>query len=217
MKKKKERTVLGFDGSFMRVCDKVFDLLLLGFLWILCSIPLLTVGASTTALYYAVVKCIKKDDGYPVKEFFHSFRLNLIPGVLIWILLAAATFVMHLNIGILMEKTNGYAGMFFICFYALTSVFLLAVSCYIFPALSRFDMGAGWFVKISMYMTIRYFGTTLALLLVLVCAGAIVFRFPMLVFFAPGPVMFVMSEFLERVLKKHEPKQEEEIKEEVVI
>lgn len=217
MRRKKERTVLGFDGSFMRVCDKVFDVLLLGFLWILCSIPLITVGASTTALYYAVVKCVKNDDGYPVKEFFHSFRLNFVPGILIWIFIVAATFVMQLNIGILMAETSGYVGMFFICFYGLAAVFLLAVFCYIFPALSRFDMNIGWMIKVSMYMTVRYFGTTLALLLVLVCTGALVFRFPMLVFFAPGPVVFLMSEFLERVLKRHEPDREEEIQEEARI
>ena len=54
-------------------------------------------------------------------------------------------------------------------------------------------------------MTVRYFGTTLALLLILACTGAIIWRFPILMIFAPGPVIFLMSEFLERVLKKHEP------------
>ncbi len=56
-------------------------------------------------------------------------------------------------------------------------------------------------------MTVRYFGTTMALLLVLVCAGAILWKFPILMLFAPGPVAFVMSDFLERVLKKHEPEE----------
>ena len=38
-------------------------------------------------------------------------------------------------------------GCFFICVYAITSIYILAASCYIFPALSRFDMNVGWFVK----------------------------------------------------------------------
>ena len=112
---------------------------------------------------------------------------------------------MQLNIGILMKKTDSYVGLFFICVYALTSVWIIAFACYVFPALSRFDMSSGWLIKLAMYMTVRYFGTTIALLLILACAGAIIWRFPILVIFAPGPVIFLMSEFLERVLKKHEP------------
>ena len=206
-KKKGERNIFGYGGSFVNICDKLFDIMALGFLWILCSLPLVTIGASTTALYYAVVKCIKKNNGYIVREFFRSFKLNLVPGTFIWILVVAATLAMHLNIGILMKERDGYVGLFFICVYALVSVFILAVSCYVFPALARFDMSSGWLIKLAMYMTVRYFGTTLALLLVLVCAGAILWKFPILMLFAPGPVAFVMSDFLERVLKKHEPEE----------
>lgn len=208
-KKKTQRNIFGFDGSFINICDKIFDVMALGFLWMLCSIPIVTIGASTSALYYAMVKCVKNGNGYIAREFFHSFRLNLISGCFIWILVVAATFAMHLNIGILMKETDGYVGLFFICVYALTSVWILAFACYVFPALARFDMSSGWLIKLAMYMTVRYFGTTLALLLVLACTGAIIWRFPILMIFAPGPVIFLMSEFLERVLKKHEPDRKE--------
>ena len=208
-KKKTQRNIFGFDGSFTNICDKIFDVMALGFLWILCSIPIVTIGASTSALYYAMVKCVKNGNGYIAREFFRSFRLNLISGCFIWILVVAATFAMHLNIGILMKETDGYVGLFFICVYALTSVWILVFACYVFPALARFDMSSGWLIKLAMYMTVRYFGTTLALLLVLACTGAIIWRFPILVIFAPGPVIFLMSEFLERVLKKHEPDRQE--------
>ena len=204
-KKKTERNIFGFDGSFINICDKIFDVMALGFLWILCSIPIVTIGASTSALYYAMVKCVKNGNGYIAREFFRSFRMNLVPGCFIWILVVAASLAMQLNVGILMKETKGYVGLFFICVYTLTSIWIIAFACYVFPALSRFDMSSGWLIKLAMYMTVRYFGTTIALLLILDCAGAIIWRFPILVIFAPGPVIFLMSEFLERVLKKHEP------------
>mgnify|MGYP000432337844 CR=1 FL=1 len=83
-------------------------------------------------------------------------------------------------------------------------------ACYAFPALSRFDMSVGWILKISMYMGVRYLLTSLALLTVLACFGIFIWKIPMLMFLVPGPVVFLMSEFLERVLKKHEAKTEEE-------
>lgn len=85
---------------------------------------------------------------------------------------------------------------------------LLIMACYAFPALSRFDMSVGWILKISMYMGVRYLLTSLALLTVLACFGIFIWKIPMLMFLVPGPVVFLMSEFLERVLKKHEPKTE---------
>jgi len=76
--------------------------------------------------------------------------------------------------------------------------------CYAFPALSRYDMPVGWILKISLYMGIHYFVTSLALLAVLICFGAMLWNIPLLMLFAPGAAAFFMSEFLERVLKKHD-------------
>lgn len=207
--KKEKRNIFGFDGSFIQVFDIIFDILVLSFLWILCSIPIITIGASSTALYYAMVKCVKNHDGYVSKQFFYSFKNNFVPATILWVIIVGVSFILHLNIGILMEKTSGYFGLFFICFYAAAALYVILTACYMFPAFSRFDMGLGWFIKLSLYMVVKYFGTTVALLLILACTVILVFKIPMLMFFLPGPVAFVMSDFLERVLKKHEPTKEE--------
>lgn len=206
---KKTENMFGFGGSFVGTVEKIFDIMALGFLWILCSLPVITIGASTTALYYAMVKSVKNNDGYATKEFFRSFKLNFVPATILWLILAVMTFIMQLNVGILMKKTSGMVGLFFICFYAMVSVYLILMACYAFPALSRFDMNVGWILKISMYMGVRYIFTSIMLVVILVCIGAIVWKIPLLFFFAPGPIAFLMSEFLERVLEKHEPKVEE--------
>ena len=136
---KKTENMFGFGGSFVGTVEKIFDIMALGFLWILCSLPVITIGASTTALYYAMVKSVKNNDGYVTKEFFRSFKLNFIPATILWMILAVMTFIMQLNVGILMKKSSCMVGLFFICFYALVSVYLIIVACYAFPALSRFD------------------------------------------------------------------------------
>lgn len=205
MKKKNRRNIWGFDGSFMTICDKVFDVMILGFLWIMCCLPVITAGASCTALYYSVVKCIKNDEGYVTKCFFHSFRQNLIQATILWVIFAAVSFVLQLNIGILLQKTSGYFGLFFIVLYALAGVYTVIVMCYAFPALSRYDMSVGWILKISLYMGVRYFPTSLILLVILSCFGVFIWKVPLLMLFVPGPIAFLMSEFLERILKMHSP------------
>ena len=81
---KKTENMFGFGGSFVGTVEKIFDIMALGFLWILCSLPVITIGASTTALYYAMVKSVKNNDGYVTKEFFRSFKLNFIPATILW-------------------------------------------------------------------------------------------------------------------------------------
>lgn len=196
--------IWSYGGKFTEICSKIFDLMILGFLWILCCIPLVTIGASTAALYYAVVKCVKGNRGYAASEFFHSFRQNLKQGIILTLIFAAAVFILQLNVGILQAKMDGYVGLFFIVLYQITTVFVILTALYAFPALSRYDREIGWILKVSMFMVIRYFLTTIALALVIACFGAFVWRIPVLFFFVPGFAMFVASEFLERVLKKHE-------------
>lgn len=204
MKRRDGGNTWGFDGSFMAFCDKLFDVMVLGFLWILCSLPFITAGAASTALYYAVVKCVKNNEGYAARSFFHSFRKNLVSAMFLWVVFAAVSFLLQLNIGILLHKTDGYLGLFFIVLYVLSGVYVTLAACYAFPALSRYDMPAGWILKISLYMVVRYFGTSLVLLLVLACFGMIVWKIPLFLFFIPGAMAFLMSEFLEKVLKRHD-------------
>lgn len=95
-------------GRFMML---VFDIVLLHFLWILCSLPLFTVGASTTALYYSCMKRIRTGEGYVWRNFFHAFKDNFRQATCIWLLLLAVAFVLILDLRIGMN-TDGILGTF---------------------------------------------------------------------------------------------------------
>lgn len=205
----------GFGGAFVSFCEKLFDILMLGLMCLVCCLPIVTAGASITALYYSVVKSVKKNNGYPSKEFARSFVRNLKPGFILELIFAVLFYILQLNVGIIDAKTESLAGLFFIVLYTLLTVFLILMMCYAFPALSRFDMSVGWIIKLSIYMVVRYLGTSICLLLILFCFGVFVWKIPLLIFVVPGPMIFVISEFMERVLKKHEPKAEAEAEEEV--
>ena len=207
--KKEKRNIFGFDGSFIQVFDIIFDILVLSFLWILCSIPIITIGASSTALYYAMVKCVKNHDGYVSKQFFYSFKNNFVPATILWVIDCCCFLYSSFEYWNFNGKNKRILWFIFYLFICSSTLYVILTACYMFPALSRFDMGLGWFIKLSLYMVVKYFGTTVALLLILACTVILVFKIPMLMFFLPGPVAFVMSDFLERVLKKHEPTKEE--------
>ena len=206
-------SVFGYDGKFIKVTDKVFNVIILSLFWIIGCIPILTIGVSTAATYATAVKVIKQDEGYLFEQFVRSYRQNLKDGIILEIIFGIILFILRLNISILSTETSGYMGLFFICLYFLCSVYITGMLCYVFPALSRYDMSAGWMVKISMYMTGRYFLTTIMLIFITISTVAITMWIPYLILIMPGITALLHSEFLERVLKKHEPATQEEIKE----
>jgi uncharacterized membrane protein YesL len=113
--------------------------------------------------------------------------------------------LMRLNTGILEAKTDGMAGLVMIGFYTAVMVYTILAALYLFPLLARFDMDIFWFLRVAVYMVVRYPLSSLMLAVVAGGAGALVYRFPFLIFVLPGPAMWLMSEFLEPVLDRHAP------------
>lgn len=74
------------DSPFMNALGKMFDLVLMNILNLLCCLPVITVGAATTALYTAI-DASQKDEGNLVKVYFAAFRSNFKQATLLWLML----------------------------------------------------------------------------------------------------------------------------------
>ena len=82
-----------YDSSVMLFMRRIGDFMLLNVLWIICSLPIVTIGVSTSAYYYCMLKIVRDTDSGIVGMFFHSFKDNLKQGtVLTEILMAVAAF-----------------------------------------------------------------------------------------------------------------------------
>jgi uncharacterized membrane protein YesL len=187
--------------------DKIFDMIAVSLLWLITSLPVITIGASTSALYYTVNKVVLQDRGYLAQEFFHSFRQNLKDGTILWLILGSVNFLLQLNIGILYKKTSGLMGIFFIIFYLLLFVLETAVILYCFPVLSRFAMNAGWNLKLAIYMVFRYFPATIVILILFAVALLLLYISPLFLLFVPSCFILVLQQLVEPLLQKHMPKQ----------
>ncbi len=183
--------------------EKIFDTAALSVIWLIFCLPLITVGASTTALYYTVNKVIRQDRGYLLQEFMGSFRRNLKEGTILWIILGGISFLLQLNVGILYSRTDGLPGLFLITFYVILGVLVVGIGIYTFPVLSRFEMSAGWNLKLAMYMTFRYLPVTLLLLIMLAVSTVILYYLPIFIFVIPGAIMLIATYFMEPLLVKH--------------
>ena len=75
------------DNRIIRILTTLCDFLILNILWLVCSVPVITAGASTTALYSVMFKIIKKEEGYIIKSFLKAFRQKFKKSTIIWLLL----------------------------------------------------------------------------------------------------------------------------------
>lgn len=197
--------IFGYEGSFTTVMEKLFNMIALSAMWLAGCLPIVTVGASTAALYYTVQKSKKPECGYISHEFWRSFCRNLKPGILLWAVIALLTFVVQLNLGIVNAKMEGNAAVFFLILYGLCHFFVTGTQMYLFPALSRFDMPAGWIFKLAVYSCFRHLPITFMLVAITVAAFAAVYHCLPLVLIVPFLANSAYGYFLEPVLKKHMP------------
>ena len=78
-----------FDSPVMEFIGKVVDFILLNFLWVVCCIPIITIGAATSAKYAGSMRILRGEDNPVIKSFFKDFRDNFKQATKIWLVLLA--------------------------------------------------------------------------------------------------------------------------------
>ena len=94
---------LNYDSSFMTECRKAVNFVLLGLLWMMASIPLVTFGAATTAMYYTIEKVVRKDEGKIWKTFWISFKNEFKQSTAVWLIGLVVTIVLGANAMLLIK------------------------------------------------------------------------------------------------------------------
>ena len=70
----------------IRILTHIFDFILLNILWLLTSIPIVTLGAATAALYSVMMSVVEKKEGYIIKDYWKAFCRNFKQSTVVWIL-----------------------------------------------------------------------------------------------------------------------------------
>ena len=77
-----------YESKFSQLLLKICYSGYLNLLWFVCSLPIVTIGASTTALYYTSLKVVRGEESSLTRQFFHSFRENFKQATVLWLIMA---------------------------------------------------------------------------------------------------------------------------------
>ncbi len=195
------------DNAFFSFMGRLFDFVVLSVLWLLLSIPIVTIIPATSALYYSVVKVVRRDRGYLAREFWRSFKQNLRQGSLCSIvaIVAIVVMVIDFNYALVLMQQGEVIGSAFFGVFLVISILICAILMYLCPILSRFEMKFTGLFKTAFFLSARHILTTfcLIILFVVVLLGSYIILPGMFIFPAFG--VWISSYLIEPIFKKYMP------------
>lgn len=193
------------ENGLWQTVAHVADTFGLSLCWLLCSLPLFTIGASTSALYSAVHHGIRRAQAGCYVRFFSAFKDNFKTALL---LALAGLPVLLLYMGLLsVSYTMAAAGerAAAMLSYAYDIFFLLPLSIWLFAcaALARFEMGFRALLLNCAKLAFRHLPTALVLSLAVAAGMRLMLRWPFSLCFLPALLALFASFLLERVFRKY--------------
>ncbi len=217
------------DNAFFTFMGKAFDVIVLNLVWILLFVPfggflylygvteafiflllaiasLVVVIPSFIAMYYAVVKSIRRSRSYPVKEFFRSFKANFRQGAVASVIFVILAWLLYMDFTYswdLVLNKDGKGVIFLGGFFVIT-LFVSGIFIYLCPVISRFSMTLRNAFKFSFGLSVKHFWCTiLSFLLWALVAFLAYMTMGFVLFFGITLAVLVQSFMMEKVLKRY--------------
>ena len=202
------------DGALGIVMEKIADFLILSVLYLLFSIPIVTAGASATALYTVTLRMARHEEKKTARGFWNAFRENFRQATLIHLILTAVLLLLvfyALAVSILPGNLQ-------IVFGVLTGIFLivwLMEAVFVFPVQARFCGGSCRTMKNAWRMAAANFPYFLLIVLIsglpiwnLLLLPAVFLRILILwILLGPGLLAWVNSRLFQRCFQKYTPEE----------
>lgn len=161
--------LFNYEGPFFNTLNRLADLVILNVLWLLCCLPIITAGASTTALMYVTMKMANDEDASIAKNFFKSFRENFRQSTIIWLimLVIGAVLVSDYFIMPIMNLSDSMYSIMFGLFCLMALVYLM-ILVYLFPLQAKLENKVKDTFKNAVLLSIRHLPTSLLLVAVVI-------------------------------------------------
>ena len=194
------------DSPVYKFLSKFLDVVKLNFFWILFSIPVITVGASTVAAMSVGLKMVDDEEGYIGKNFLKAFKENWKLGTILWMITVVAVYAIYLDFQLFEAVENN--PIIFLIIGMASIALAVAALIYSSPLTARYENTLINTIQNSINISRKYLGNTL-LLVIILAVEYIVFNFNKTMLFfgiilGPGFMIFTIAAFSKRIFQKIE-------------
>ncbi len=209
------------DGPVYEVITKFTNMVLLSLCWLLCSLPIVTLGASTAALYAECFKMLRNEEGHVCRQFFSYFKSNFKQATLAWLILLPIGVLIAYMIYLYyfgMSVMDGAADVFAILTLVAAAVYVIALT-YVFACAARYENTPLQTVKNGIFIGLRFIGRTFIMLAITTAVMFVALWNYTTMFIAvllvPAFLTYVHGSFILKIFEKlEEERAERECREE---
>lgn len=196
----------GENNPVWKAVCRFTDMLIAGLLFIVTSLPVITIGASACGLYYAAMDSMRKEDGYIFKRFFTGFGKNFKKATIIWLIMLVTGFVFGVDVYFWMSRRDDTLCLVMFIFSLILVAIWLLILTFVFPLQTRFENTIGKTMQNAFLLALTHLPMSVSVVIVL---GALVYLgYNSLIFlalallFGAGPIGFLLVYSYEKIFKK---------------
>lgn len=204
-------TLFDPNGPVLRFITKIVLSVWLNVLWFICCLPIITIGPSTTALFYCCQKMVRDEEGYVTKAFFASFKQNLKQGIVIGLIITLLGILLGAD-GYVLYHLHSQSAFWTIvtAVYLIATVAFLLVAMWVFPLLAHFENTTKAMFKNALMLSVRFILCSAIMLAVYAAMAVLVIRiFTPAIIFGFGTCALLNSMLLNNILIQCEKNEEE--------
>jgi len=192
------------DNPVFQGINKLVDCLFLSVLWVLFSIPVITIGASTSAAYATATKVLRHDRGYVFRQFWTSFKSSFKQATIAWVIYVVLALVLVADTRLMgYFLPEGTAQTIFKAVFFMMLFIMVMVAQYLFPYIARFELGLKHIALNSLLIAIRHLPWTILLVLISAAAIFLGYLIPLFIFIMPCVWALLASLILERIFRRY--------------
>lgn len=152
------------DSPLMRLLSRLADLMILNLVFLVTCIPVVTIGAAWTALYYVAMKMVRDEEGGILRGYFHAFRLNFRQATILWLGVLSIGALLVLDL-LILSGSDAFIASAMNMGIGVIGILTFLVLQYLFPLLAKFDASVGRTLKNACLLTVGHLPQTLLMAL----------------------------------------------------
>lgn len=196
---------LSYDSKFTQFLVKLYNCCYLNLLWGVCSLPIVTVGAATAALYDVTLRMARGDEPSVTRQFFKAFRENFRQATILWLVMLGLGCLLAFDVAILYQIRGQGSSLLYMAGLAAvilgTAVYVL-VLLYLFPLVASVQNSNFAMLRNALLLGIRYLPYSILLLMIHVgMLLAVLILFTPLMLLGAGGCALLGSYLLNRIIQ----------------
>ena len=198
-------TLFNPENKFWNFMGKITDVAIMSILWLLTSLPIITIGASTAAFYSFTIDAVGDYEGNVFTTYFTAFKENFRQCTALWLMQLIAVIFVSVNLFAAWHfyLAKGIIALALLSLALCGTLIVIGTGFYLYPIAVCYDFPIRKVITDSFIMAMGNLHVTVSILVLFVIAGVCIYYISGLFFFWLGLAFFFSSYFIWGLFQKY--------------